>query len=221
MSGKTKQSDKLRKDPYNIVITGVGGQGNVMASRVIGNMLVKRGYRVTIGETFGASQRGGSVMSHLRISKSDNWSPQIPKGKADLIVALEPSEAVRVLRDYGHAKVAILSNTRPIYPVSVISGEVAYPSFDELQGGACLLSGHASFIDATEEALAMGSAILSNIIMVGAVAGLKVLPLEEVDFKKVIAGMVPPDKLEINLKAFERGVKLTTNRKAGDHAGSL
>ncbi len=202
------RSGQLKKDPYNIVITGVGGQGNVMASRVIGNMLVKKGYRVTIGETFGASQRGGSVMSHLRVSAKATWSPQIPKGKADLIVALEPSEAVRVLRDYGHAGVTVLSNTRPIYPVGVISGEASYPSVDEIREGTGEIAGNTFFIDATEEAMAMGSPILSNIVMVGAVAGLKILPLEKTEFKKVISGMIPEDKLEINLKAFERGIKL-------------
>ncbi len=95
-------SRRLAKDPYNIVITGVGGQGNVMASRVLANMLVRRGFKVTIGETFGMSQRGGSVMSHIRVSPTAVWSPQIPKGRADLIVAIEPLEAIRVLLDYGN-----------------------------------------------------------------------------------------------------------------------
>ncbi len=90
--GKTQ----LSKDPYNIVVTGVGGQGNVMASRVLSNMLIRNGYYVTVGETFGASQRGGSVMSHIRVSAQSVWSPQIPKGRADLIVSLEPVEAIRI-----------------------------------------------------------------------------------------------------------------------------
>ena len=208
---KANVNTALKKDPYNVVITGVGGQGNVMASRVVGNMLVRRGYKVTIGETFGVSQRGGSVMSHLRISKTETWSPQIPKGKADLIVALEPSEAVRVLRDYGHAKIIFLSNTRPVYPVSVIAGEVTYPSMNELLEGARLLCKETFFINATEEALAIGSPILSNIVMVGAMAGLKVLPLDKGDFKKVVSGMVTPDKLDINMQAFERGFNLIKN----------
>ncbi|RLA98609.1 MAG: indolepyruvate ferredoxin oxidoreductase, partial [Deltaproteobacteria bacterium] len=108
MAGK-----RLSKDPYNLIITGVGGQGNVMASRVLANMLVDKGFYVTIGETFGASQRGGSVMSHLRISGKASWSPQIPAGSADIVVALEPIESVRVLKDYGNPGIKILSNTRP------------------------------------------------------------------------------------------------------------
>ena len=78
----------LAVDPYNVIITGVGGQGNVMASRIVGNILSRTGLTVTIGETFGASQRGGSVMSHLRISATSYWSPQIPKGKCHLVVSL-------------------------------------------------------------------------------------------------------------------------------------
>ena len=68
----------IPRDPYNLIITGVGGQGNVIASRMIGDMLVRTGYRVTIGETFGVSQRGGSVMSHMRISRASAWSPRTP-----------------------------------------------------------------------------------------------------------------------------------------------
>ena len=67
---------ELLHDPYNLIITGVGGQGNVLASRMVGDMLARMGFYVTIGETFGASQRGGSVMSHLRISSESSMSPQ-------------------------------------------------------------------------------------------------------------------------------------------------
>ena len=97
----------LPYDPYNIIITGVGGQGNVMASRVLGNMLARRGLQITIGETFGASQRGGSVMSHLRISRGSSWSPQIPKGQCHLVISLEPTETMRVLANYGNPNVGV------------------------------------------------------------------------------------------------------------------
>ena len=96
------KNQALAADPFNLIITGVGGQGNVLASKLIGNMLVDKGYYVTIGETFGASQRGGSVMSHLRISSESILSPQIPRGKAHAVVALEPTEAIRVLQEYGN-----------------------------------------------------------------------------------------------------------------------
>jgi indolepyruvate ferredoxin oxidoreductase beta subunit len=110
------ENARLKNDPYNLIITGVGGQGNVLASRMVGDMLSQLGFYVTIGETFGASQRGGSVMSHLRISAASTFSPQIPRGRAHMIVALEPTEAIRVLRDYGNPEVGVLCNTRPSSP---------------------------------------------------------------------------------------------------------
>ncbi len=199
---------QLSKDPYNIIITGVGGQGNVMASRVLANMLVEKGYRVTIGETFGASQRGGSVMSHLRVSKSFNWSPQIPKGRADVVVALEPIEAIRVLKDYGNPKVKILSNTRAISPVGVIAGEIDYPSMEEIKKSAKELASDVWFIDATDEGLRLGNPILGNIIMLGALSGVGVLPMDREGFKGVISRSIPEDKLDINLKAYDIGKQM-------------
>jgi len=84
-----------KKEAYNLIITGVGGQGNVLSSQLIGQAFVSKGYYATIGETYGASQRGGSVMSHIRISSEKQLSPLIPKGMADIVVALEPLEALR------------------------------------------------------------------------------------------------------------------------------
>ena len=115
------QQANLPIDPYNVIITGVGGQGNVMASRILGNMLSRKGLSVTIGETFGASQRGGSVMSHLRVSKESSWSPQIPRGQCHLVISLEPTEAMRVLATYGNPGIKVLCNTRSIHAIGVIS----------------------------------------------------------------------------------------------------
>jgi len=199
---------QLTKDPYNIIITGVGGQGNVMASRVLASMLVNNGYVVTIGETFGASQRGGSVMSHLRVSNRGSWSPQIPKGKADVVVALEPSEAIRVLCDYGNPQVKMLSNTRPIHPVGVIAGELDYPSMEETRKSADDLAAEVWFIDATDQAVKLGNPILGNIIMLGALSALGDLPVSIQDFKDVIQKSISENTHDINLAAFDLGEKL-------------
>jgi len=199
--------ESLAKDPYNIIITGVGGQGNVTASRVLGNMLVKS-YFVTIGETFGASQRGGSVMSHVRVSAVSVWSPQIPRGKADLIVALEPAEAVRVLGEYGNKGSYVIVNTRPVYPVKVITGEMEYPPLDTIKKAVSDFTEHVWFIDATDAALQLGNPILGNMVMLGAVAGLNVLPLNKKDFEQAVSRIFPEDKVSINLKAFEIGFEM-------------
>lgn len=201
------KNPQLPKDPYNIIITGVGGQGNVMASRVLSGMLVNRGFMITIGETFGASQRGGAVMSHIRVSSKGTWSPQIPKGKADVVVALEPVEAIRVLATYGHPGVVVLANTRPVYPIGVITGELGYPSIEAIKVSLQALSAQLWMIDATDQAIRLGNPILANIVMIGALAAHGELPVTLDDFKTVMQQTLSGDKLDMNLKAFAGGME--------------
>ena len=198
----------LAADPYNLIITGVGGQGNVLASKLIGNMLSDQGYYVTIGETFGASQRGGSVMSHLRVSSESILSPQIPRGKAHSVLALEPTEALRVLQEYGNSDVKVITNTRPVYSVGVICGELNYPSRNDLHRWMQKLSRACWFIDATDAALKLGNPILGNVLLVGALAGVGDLPLNRDGFREVMARSMSPDKLDINLKAYDKGLAM-------------
>jgi len=200
---------QLPRDPYNIIITGVGGQGNVMASRVLSTMLVNKGFMTTIGETFGASQRGGAVMSHIRVSSKGTWSPQIPKGKADVVIALEPVEAIRVLATYGHPGIAVLANTRPVYPVGVITGELNYPSEEEIRASLRELSASLWMIDASDQAIRLGNPILANIVMLGALASRGDLAVTLDDFKTVMQQTLSGDKLDMNLKAFVLGMETT------------
>ena len=204
------QQVNLTLDPYNVIITGVGGQGNVMASRILGNMLSRKGLSVTIGETFGASQRGGSVMSHLRISAGPNWSPQIPKGQCHLVISLEPTEAMRVLATYGNPKVKVLCNMRPVHAIGVISGDQQYPELDEIASWITELSDAAWFLPATEKALELGSPILGNIMMIGAAAGIGALPFDRDDLAAVISQSLSADKLELNLRAYDLGIRMVS-----------
>lgn len=200
------QQVNLAFDPYNVIITGVGGQGNVMASRILGNMLSRRGLSVTIGETFGASQRGGSVMSHLRISTGSSWSPQIPRGQCHLVISLEPTEAMRVLAKYGNPGVKVLCNMRPVHAIGVISGDQQYPELDEIAAWITELSDACWFLPATEKAVELGNPILGNIMMIGAAAGIGALPIDRDDFEDVIAESLPADKRQLNLNAYDIGV---------------
>lgn len=202
------QRIQMDTDPFNIIFAGVGGQGNVLASRILSNMLFQKGYIITIGETFGATQRGGYVMSHIRISAKCGWSPQIPSGGAHVIIAIEPVEALRVLTNFGNRGVKVLVNTRPIYPVGVISGELNYPSIDVVQSIVNELSSRAWFIKATDLAMEIGNPILGNIIMIGALSKLGILPLEREEFKNAVLKILPESKLEINLKAFDIGTEM-------------
>ena len=195
----------LAKDPYNIIITGVGGQGNVLASRLLGGVLASKGYLITIGETFGVTQRGGSVMSHVRVSGKAVASPQIPRGMADVIVSLEPAEAVRVMVAYGNPDTVILSNTQPIHPPGVIKGELDYPPMDEIKEAVKGIVRSFRFLDATGQARSLGNPILANIVMLGALAGLAVVPFDRDDFKQALALRMDPGQMPVNLQAFDRG----------------
>lgn len=196
-------------DPFNLIITGVGGQGNVMASRVIGNMLSKQGYLVTIGETFGASQRGGSVMSHLRISRKATFSPLIARGRAHMVMSLEPSEALRVLSDYGNPGIKVITNVRSVHSVGVISGEQTYTELDQLKEWINELSDESWYVNATELAIEkMGHPIFGNILLLGALAKVSPLPLSREDFESVISQTLPKSKVGINMQAFDMGAEV-------------
>jgi indolepyruvate ferredoxin oxidoreductase beta subunit len=195
----------LSKDPLNLIITGVGGQGNVLASQLIGRALVREDYYVTIGETYGATQRGGAVMSHLRISKESQYSPLIPEGQADVMVALEPVEALRVIGQYGNSTICAVVNSRPIYPTAVTVGDAVYPPLEKIQETIRELARRAWFVDATEIALSLGAPILTNVIMVGALAGTQLLPLAPQAFEETIRESFAGPSLSDNLQAFARG----------------
>jgi indolepyruvate ferredoxin oxidoreductase beta subunit len=198
---------QLKYDPYNLIIAGVGGQGNVTTSRAVGNMLSQLGLFVTIGDTFGASQRGGSVMSHLRISATSSWSPQIPLGRAHMIVSMEPIETIRTLKDYGNPGVKVITNTRPLLPIGVNLGQLTYPAASDIESWIGEISAKAWFLNATAQAMAMGNPILGNVILTGALAGTSELPMQRDIFAEIMADRFSGDALDMNLCAYDYGVQ--------------
>jgi indolepyruvate ferredoxin oxidoreductase beta subunit len=203
-----------QKDPLNVIVTGVGGQGNVLLSQLIGKALVKRGHHVTIGETYGASQRGGAVMSHVRISRQEQYGPLISEGQADVILGLEPVETMRVLAQYGHPGVLVIANSRPVYTMAVTTGAAEYPGTEEIERTLEELSSMAWLINATEIALELGAPILTNIIMAGALVGSQALPLGPEALEAELRDSLPSDKLELNLQAVRRGLEEASRRGA-------
>ena len=194
------------KEPLNVIVSGVGGQGNVLLAQFMGRALVRAGYHVTVGDTYGASQRGGAVMSHLRVSRQAQYGPLIPHGQADVILGLEPLETLRVLGQYGNPNVTVVTNSRPIYPLAVAVGTARYPSSEEIVKALEELSSRSWLINATDIALDLGAPILANVIMLGALVGASVLPLTAKEFELELQESLPPDRLDLNLKAFRRGL---------------
>ena len=195
-----------QKEPLNLIIAGVGGQGNVLISRLIGQAMVDDGYKVTIGETYGASQRGGSVTSHVRISKDHQYGALIPEGQADIILGLEPMETLRHLALRGSPGTYVITNTRPIYPMCVATGEAEYPTLDHIRQNIDELSRKAWYINASEIALNLGGSLLANIVMVGALSGLKIMALKPDRFEHQLKAIFQKGKLDLNLRAFKTGL---------------
>jgi indolepyruvate ferredoxin oxidoreductase beta subunit len=200
------------KDPLNVIVTGVGGQGNVLITQFMGRALVRAGYHVTIGETYGASQRGGAVMSHLRISRQAQYGPLIPSGQANVILGLEPVETLRVLGQYGNPAVTVITNSRPVYPLAVAIGAARYPTVEEIMSVLEELSASAWLINATDIAMELGAPILANIVMVGALVGAGVLPLRPEEVEQEFQESLSAERLEMNLKAFRRGLAEAKSR---------
>lgn len=182
----------------NILIVGVGGQGTLLSSRVLGDYANRTGRECKLSEVHGMAQRGGSVVTHVRISDKV-YSPIITTGDADVLIAFEELEALRwkhYLKDDGY----LVVNAQKIYPMPVIMGVEKYPEDTESK---CKAHKNTYFIDAVSMAESAGSAKATNIVMLGAVCAL--MKLDKEIFVDAVKACVPEKFLALNLSAFESG----------------
>lgn len=191
-------------DKFDIVIAGVGGQGTILASKLIGRAAILSGLAVRGSELLGLSQRGGAVTSHVRIGRLAE-SPLIMEGSADLLLGFEPAEALRQLPYLARSGV-IVSNRRPTIPNMVSMGQSKYPSLDEVLR---IFRGHARTLmfDATGLALKAGSPLALNAVMLGAMVGTGVTPIEASTMLKAIEAVVKPATLVFNRLGFQLGLE--------------
>lgn len=188
----------------NIIIAGVGGQGTILASRVLAQAALDAGLEAKTSETIGMAQREGSVQSHVRIGTVD-CGPVIGKNQADILLGFEPAEAQRacsLVKPSGFG----LINIHPIRPVTVVLGSAAYP----LEGIQAFLGNQSFptvFLNAFEMAAVIGNIKTVNAIMLGALAGSGRLPLSEDRVKEALLELVPERYRAINERAFEMGLK--------------
>lgn len=191
----------------NVIVTGVGGQGNVLASQVIATAAVDSGYYVSVGETFGASQRGGSVTSHVRVSQVKPYGPLISRGEADLILGFEPLETLRTFMEYGNELSQIIMNVRPNYPLGVMLNEDKYPDIPSLTNNLMAQTQKLWALEATELAVRVGVPVGTNMVMTGAFAGVQFLPISLKAYETVLKGLFEGEILDLNIAAFRAGVK--------------
>jgi indolepyruvate ferredoxin oxidoreductase beta subunit len=188
-----------------MIISGVGGQGNILVSDLISRAYCEEGYYVTVGETYGATQRGGSVVSHVRLSRKRAYGPLIPLGQCHTIVGFEPLEVLRILKRYGHDDVQVISNDRPFYPLDVLQKKGAYPTKDALMSAIRHLASELEIIRGTDLAKEAGNSKAQNVVMVGAFAGLNWVPLPKERFLKALEDLFSGTRLEVNRRAFDLG----------------
>ncbi len=184
----------------NVMIVGVGGQGSLLASKLLGHVVMQAGYDVKVSEVHGMSQRGGSVVTYVKYSDEKVWSPVINEGEADIIISFELLEAARwvsFLKEGG----TLVVNNQEIAPMPVITGTAAYP--EDIAGKLRSSGVNLKLVDALALALEAGSAKATNVVLMGAVANAMDFPEEM--WQKAIDECVPQKFLELNRKAFALG----------------
>ncbi len=185
----------------NIMIVGVGGQGTLLASRILGNIVIEEGYDVKVSEVHGMSQRGGSVVTYVKFSDKV-YSPIIDKGEADIILAFEMLEAYRAL-PYLKKGGKIIVNNQMMNPMPVITGAMEYPKDikEKLESVINL-----ECVDALKLANEAGNIKTVNVVLIGVLA--KSTNIEYSKWIEVLKNTVPSKLLDINLKAFDLGYNL-------------
>ncbi len=188
-----------KTDNKNIMLVGVGGQGTLLASRILGNVLISQGYDVKVSEVHGMSQRGGSVVTYVKFGKQV-YSPTIELGEADFIISFELLETARYL-PYLKANGKIITNTQQIDPMPVVTGVAKYP--EDIVNKIKSSGVNVLAIDALELAKQAGSQKAVNVVLMGVLSNLAGFP--EQAWLDAVTKCVPPKALELNLKAFELG----------------
>jgi len=185
--------------PVDILMVGVGGQGTILASKVLAAAAQAVGYDIKVSEIHGMAQRGGSVVTQVRLGEKV-YSPLISEGEADVILAFEELEALRLL-SYLKPGGKIIINNQQIYPIPVLAGAAEYPQniIAQIQAQGV----NVQVLQALELATACGSAKSANVVLLGALA--QNSPIEEKIWRDALAAIIPPNLLEANNAAFTAG----------------
>jgi indolepyruvate ferredoxin oxidoreductase beta subunit len=195
--------------PFNILVAGVGGQGNLVCGRIIAEAAVLEGLRPVIGDTFGASRRGGSVLTHIRIGESD-WGPLVPKREAHVILGLEPMEALRASIDYAGENTTVMMSDIIVPIASVGLIRQTYPETDLICNAleSIIPKSSIHLINVEKTAQDLGSTRVANAFMVGTLTAIDT-PLTKTSLHRATKMILGHD--EKNLTAFERGAAYAEN----------
>jgi indolepyruvate ferredoxin oxidoreductase beta subunit len=195
----------IKKENFDMLLAGVGGQGIIFAGQIIMDSALKEGHKVFAFEEHGMARRGGAVASHIRFG-SQLYTPLIPVGFGKLLVAFEPVEALRHAHFMGPESQMIL-NTQPVIPTSVSSQKGSYPTLQDIIDVLMIQTRELYAINATALAAEAGSPIAMNVVMLGAISAIGTTTLSKESFLEIIKKRSPSHTLDINISAFELGYK--------------
>jgi indolepyruvate ferredoxin oxidoreductase beta subunit len=194
----------------DIIVAGVGGQGSILASHILAEAAIlgesrsSERVKVRVGETFGAAMRGGAVASHVRIGEGV-YGPLVSRGQADMVIALEPLEGLRISVEYIKKDGIVLLNDQRIPPVDVKIGAVRYPDIGEIRAALEELGATVRVLEGNRLAEQAGTVKALNIVMLGAAFGCGILPFSEQILLEAIKRRVPRRFMDANLRAFQLG----------------
>lgn len=191
------------KKSYDVLIVGIGGQGTILASNILGDACVIEGRHVRGAETHGMSQRGGSVETHIRID--GKYGSLIAPGSADILIAFDVLEALRYQHFLKEGGVMVV-NREMVLPTSVFSSKSPIPTIEEIESKLRSTNAVLQLVDATKIATEAGSPLAANIVLLGAAS--HKLPLSLTSLTEAVTRNVPPKTVSVNEKAFEMGRSL-------------
>jgi indolepyruvate ferredoxin oxidoreductase beta subunit len=188
---------------FNIVLAGVGGQGTLLAAEILGTAAVKDELNVRVSEIHGMSQRGGAVVSTVRIGDAVR-APTVIDGQADVLLGFEPLETLRNLK-YASRKTLVIMNSEEIPPAGLAAKNLKYPCLEEVKQKISRFTEKIIVVDAAQLAEEAGSSLAQNSVLVGALAAVASFPVKLESVVEALKQLVPAKHVEANVKAFQLG----------------
>ncbi len=188
---------------FNIVLAGVGGQGTLLAAEILGTAAVKDELNVRVSEIHGMAQRGGAVVSTVRIGDAVR-APTVIDGQADVLLGFEPLETLRNLK-YASRKTFVIMNSEEIPPAGLAAKNLKYPGLEEVKQKISRFTEKIIVVDAAQLAEEAGSSLAQNSVLVGALAAVASFPVKLESVVEALKQLVPAKHVEANVKAFQLG----------------
>jgi indolepyruvate ferredoxin oxidoreductase beta subunit len=196
---------------FNIVLVGVGGQGTLLAAEALGVAAVRDNLNVRVSEIHGMAQRGGAVVSNVRIGEGVLASTVL-EGQADVLVGFEPLETLRGLK-YASERTLVIMSTERVPPVELAVKNAAYPSIEQVVEKVRMFTDSVVIVDTERFAKEAGNILTRNVVLLGAAAGTGKLPVTRNSLLEAVRELVPLKYLDVNLRAFELGAEFVLGKK--------